>query len=365
MTVEIDVFQIIQVHKAGHDVVVAALAVLERVGDVHDAGETEFVIQTAVRVMVTGDGFDERNGQAPDGEQVSADFGVGGIEMFAFDDVDGRLGGVRFREDGRVFLRQTVGQNNFADVVQHAGGEGLFGQVRVIEIVVEQAAAKDADLRGVIPDLFDGELRTLAFVERREQRRGQGERLDDTHAEQLHGFVHGKDFAAETEERGVGELQQLGGERGITRGDFGDAFRGGRGRLDGVGDLEIQFREAGEIFQAGGEFADLAVAQLRLHIGDATQATFQIIETTGLVEKLVREADAFHDLAQFRITGKHDAHGLWMFAEHVIEELRAIDAGHAHVGDDDIERLQSDLGEGLFAALDELHIPFRRHGTHA
>ena len=189
--------------------------------------------------------------------------------------------------------------------------------------------------------------------------------MDDAHAEQLHGFIHGIDLAAETEERGVGNLQELGGKRRVLGRDFGDAVGRGQWRLQGLGDLEIKLGDAGQAGHAAGDGAQFIVSELLLDARDFFEARLQVIEAAGLGEKLVGEADATDDLAQVRIAGEDDAYGLRVVAQDVVEQLRAVDTGHAHVSDDDVKFFLFNELTGGLAALGELHVPFAGHGAHA
>ena len=123
----------------------------------------------------------------------------------------------------------------------------------------------------------------------------------------------------------------------VLRGQSCDALNRGVGRLERVGDLEIQFRHAGQVLDAADQFMKLFVVQAGFDLDDALDAIFQVFQAARLAEELVAEADAMDDFAQIRVAGENDADGLGVQPLDVVEQLRPVHAGHPHVGHDDVK----------------------------
>ena len=83
----------------------------------------------------------------------------------------------------------------------------------------------------------------------------------------------------------------------------------------------------------------------------------QCFAVTGLVQELMRDRQRTHDGFALGLAGQHDARGRGEVALDVAQQLGAVHAGHAHVGDDDVRRSLLHLLERLLAAEREGHLP--------
>jgi len=134
--------EIAGVHPAGHDCRVPRLRVLQNIGNMDDAGEAEFTGPALTREMVVGHGFHQRNGQTPQRQQISANFRVSGLKIFSLHFKQGGKRFAGFLHYRGILHRQSVGQNDFSDVVQHPRAKRLFGQKRVVETLGENSLRK-------------------------------------------------------------------------------------------------------------------------------------------------------------------------------------------------------------------------------
>lgn len=360
-----DALGVFHVYFAVGEFILMGLFAFQDVGDVDGTDEAEFFVVEELGFVMVGDAFDEVQGQAPEGEEIGADIGVGGTKGFAFGIEQGDAFFAALFEDGGVFGGQIFGDDEFANIMEYAGGKGLVGEVSAVgELVVGNPAGEEAGLGGVFPHFFEGKFGAFGLIEFGEKGDGKGEGLEGADAEELDGFFDGVDFAAEAEEGGVAEVKEFGGEGGVFAGDVGDAIGGGVGGFEGFEHLHVEMGGAGQMVDAGGEGAQAFVMDLAFQGGDAADAVAEFGEVAGFLEKLVDDADAAHGFAEVGVAGEDDANGAGMFAEDLVEELGTVDAGHAHVGDNDIEGLLVEEFKGAFTGLSIVGIPFFGHGPH-
>jgi hypothetical protein len=83
----------------------------------------------------------------------------------------------------------------------------------------------------------------------------------------------------------------------------------------------------------------------------------QRFAVAGLVQELVRDRQRPHDGFALGLPGQHDARRRREVALDVSQQLRAVHAGHAHVGDDHVGRGLLHGVERLLAAEREGHLP--------
>jgi hypothetical protein len=83
----------------------------------------------------------------------------------------------------------------------------------------------------------------------------------------------------------------------------------------------------------------------------------QGLAVAGLVQELMGHGQRAHDGFAFRLARQHDARRAREVALDVAQQLGAVHAGHAHVGDDDVRRGLLHLLERLLAAEREGHVP--------
>ena len=83
----------------------------------------------------------------------------------------------------------------------------------------------------------------------------------------------------------------------------------------------------------------------------------QRFAVAGLVQELMGDGQRAHDGFAFRLARQHDARRGGEVALDVPQQLGAIHAGHAHVGDDDVRGRLLHLLERLLAAECEGHVP--------
>ena len=57
---------------------------------------------------------------------------MGGVKVFTLNGAQRRARPEGFLDGGRIFRRQTIGENEFAEIVQDAGAKGLLAQERVL-----------------------------------------------------------------------------------------------------------------------------------------------------------------------------------------------------------------------------------------
>ena len=83
----------------------------------------------------------------------------------------------------------------------------------------------------------------------------------------------------------------------------------------------------------------------------------QRLAVAGLVQELVGHRQCPHDGFALRLAGEHDACRGGEVTLDVAQQLGAIHARHAHVGDDHVGRRLLHLLERLLAAEREGHVP--------
>ena len=83
----------------------------------------------------------------------------------------------------------------------------------------------------------------------------------------------------------------------------------------------------------------------------------QRLAVAGLVQELVGHRQRPHDGFALRLAGEHDARRGGEVTLDVAQQLGAIHARHAHVGDDHVGRRLLHLLERLLAAEREGHLP--------
>jgi hypothetical protein len=83
----------------------------------------------------------------------------------------------------------------------------------------------------------------------------------------------------------------------------------------------------------------------------------QRFAVTGLVQELVGDRQRPHDGFALGLAGQHDARRGGEVALDVAQQLGAVHARHAHVGDDHVRRRLLHVFEGLLAAEGEGHLP--------
>ena len=159
---------------------------------------------------------------------------MGTAEGSDFEGLDGRGIAVGLAEDLGVFPRFFGEQDDFAGVVEKAGGEALFGHRLIGGFRGGDALRDGGHADAVVPERGDMKGDGGFPVELREDVDGQGEGADGFDTDERDGLAEAGDAAVGSDEGGVGELENLGGHADVFRDDLFDAperghFRAQRG----------------------------------------------------------------------------------------------------------------------------------------
>ena len=116
---------------------------------------------------MAGDGLNDSGGEAPEGEEIRAGFGMGGAEGLAFDFPGGDVFLAAEVEGVAIGFVEVDGEGELADVVQEGGGVGFLGEGGVLGDVFGTGARGVGDDLAMFPDLVGGEVFEFCFVELR------------------------------------------------------------------------------------------------------------------------------------------------------------------------------------------------------
>src|SRR5713101_99572 len=94
-----------------------------------------------------------------------------------------------------------------------------------------------------------------------------------------------------------------------------------------------------------------------MRVEAAVDYAHESLRIARLAQVLMGDRDQAQCLLQLGISRKHDADGLRPALTDTLKELSSIHSRHAHIRDDDIERLSLELGDCSFAAIHEHHGP--------
>jgi hypothetical protein len=190
-----------------------------------------------------------------------------------------------------------------------------------------------------------------------ERAAAEHQRLDDLDAQVRHRRPDADDLLAQPEVRGIHELQHFRADRGVH---LDDLREGGGIRLRIRGEpreLRICRRYRGDALELAHERRQRRVLHelvQRMRLLDDRAQRFAVAR---FVEELVRDGQRPHDRLAFRLARQHDARGRGKIPLDVPQQLRAIHAGHAHVGDDHVGRRLLHRVQCLLAAQREGHFP--------
>src|SRR5882724_12374292 len=123
---------------------------------------------TVMRVMMKNNGFDKRDGQAPQAEQVTADFRVARAKYLTLRFNEGN-GGLLGLVDGFNILFGKVGQQHeAANIVEETGGKCLLDDSSFLAFQLGDPAGRAGGGEAVHPQFFEGKWAVLDFLEFRE-----------------------------------------------------------------------------------------------------------------------------------------------------------------------------------------------------
>ena len=108
--------------------------------------------------MMQGDRFDHGIRQAPEGQEVGADFGMGRAEDILLGLPEGNFLLARHGERGLELIGQAVGDDQFAGVVEQAGHKALVGGFGIEVLRHGNSFGQDAGDPAMVPQVFKGEL---------------------------------------------------------------------------------------------------------------------------------------------------------------------------------------------------------------
>jgi len=163
---------------------------------------------------------------APEGEEVGADFGVGGAEAADFGFGDGDAEFLCGLEDFGLFFGGVGVDDDAANVVKEAGEERAFAGVLGEILGLRDAAGAEGDAQAVFPKLGGRSFFVGLIGVAGEGLQAEDEAADGFEADELDGVDGADDFAAEAELGGVDDLQKFGGDGGVLLDEFGDFVEG-------------------------------------------------------------------------------------------------------------------------------------------
>jgi len=169
----------------------------------------------AARAVVKRNSFDDSSGQAPNGEQVGAGFGMGRAEQFRFDFVNGNSAALGECVRAVVFAREVRCEQQFAQIVEQCAGEGGIGGVLIDTFHLGDAAGQCADGEAMLPNLVGGKIERLDAIELIVGLDGQDERFDNLDAQNERGFAWRGNGSRQAEDGRIDRLEDLGGDRHV------------------------------------------------------------------------------------------------------------------------------------------------------
>src|SRR5271155_5176844 len=194
-------------------------------------------------------------------------------------------------------------------------------------------------------------------VEGAEDFHGEDEIFQNAFAEISDGRIDVADIAGDSEEGGVYQLQNLGGHGRIAFDQQGDAPRSAIGISEGCAHFDAGFRERRQLLHGADDAFEALVIQDAVEAGGALDGGLQGVLIAGLHKKLVRDRHGVESGFQFGVAGKNDAKDAGILFAHGFEQSGAIHSGHAHIGNDHVERSGlHHLQRGLTAGS-ERHFP--------
>lgn len=225
--------------------------------------------------MVESDRFNNRSGQAPDGQQAGADVGVRGAEDPVFKHMQTGFFLLCELDSLAKRCRQIGGKQNFAQIVQQPGGVSLLGQIGLLLFEHDDLAGKLADQDGVEPEFIDRKAGLGQTVEFGKSVGQEHEGAGGFQAEIGHGFGRLIYLQMQPEDGGVGQLEDFGSDGGILRDDFADGFDGSRRRFHFQSDTKVEARGAGDPTQFSDQGLSLGTGRPRSWGRDMVQSADQ------------------------------------------------------------------------------------------
>jgi len=123
---------------------------IDQVGNIDGIGDGEGGLGTQPGFVMVGDGLDDGAGQSPEIEQVSAEFGVGGLQNVPFGSVQGEKSQARFDDRLPVFFGEAGDQDHLSGVVENSGHrcdiQEIVGHVKSVADAAGQGSDSHAML---------------------------------------------------------------------------------------------------------------------------------------------------------------------------------------------------------------------------
>lgn len=330
----------------------AAGARAGRVGElrgVDGLGGGEFGEVVGREGLVVLDGVDDGLRQAPEGEEVGADFDVRSAEG-GFLALGQAFGAARRGQDFDIALAEATGEDEFADIVEQAAEKRLFGLGAGGAFEAGDFAGGEGDAHGVAPEFLATGAGLGIGVVKIEDVDAEGEGAEDFDPDDLDGIGGGKNLLGAAELRGVDDLQQLHGEAGVLFDDGADIFDGAVGGIEEAAEAQVGFGRRGQGAGAADEAPNIGVFDEVVILADAAEQLGQLAEVKGFMKEAMAEGEAFGDLLAIGKAGDDDAGRFGMVLDDFGEEFDAIDFRHGEIADDDVEAVFAQKVERLRGA---------------
>src|SRR5580658_742058 len=327
----------------------------EGAGQMHVGERAARLIPAVGRMQLVEDGLDHHLRKAPEPEQIGPDLGMAGAERGAlcrleteFDD---------FVQGGPVALGIGIEEDERTDICEQAcairlrlcrlagtilpgeklgqGAESMAMRVQLLELLrlcrTILGPAEDAVRQRQGPNRFQAE---------------QSDRLTDLGYAGIHREI-----------RGIGDLEQAGRHGDIFGDDRGDGFARDIVPAHGLRDPQIELRRGRQIVQTRNELTEPRVAQDPMQASGTIHQGDDRIRVAGLGQILVGRADRAEEARISSVAGQDDPLRAGRAPLDFGQELGAIEPGHAHVRNHDIEASCRKQGQGRLRIGEEHHVP--------
>ena len=171
------------------------------------------------------------------------------------------------------------------------------------------------------------------------------------------GDVNNPRVGVAAEVRGVGELQHLRRHRHVGLHDPRDVSHARLSGRQQLGQLAVHPWCGGQRRRSRGAAIELDPRGHLLERAGALDHCDESIRVARLGQQPMGDRGRARDHLHFSLSGEDDPDGGRIQLAHPRQQPRAVDLGHAHVGDDDVVGLARQLIERLVRAADEAHRP--------
>jgi hypothetical protein len=170
------------------------------------------------------------------------------------------------------------------------------------------------------------------------------------------------DGPAQPEKGAVDDLEQLGGHPRVALDDvaqlLGAHLRVGQGLLQ----LPEGLGHARQVVDGSQQLLDLVRDPVTPDQAGIADHGLELLRVAGLGHVLVGHAHALGHQLLVGVPGQDHPDRLGVAPPHLVQQLGAVHARHAHVGHHHVEGGRGHGGQGLFAAAHEGHVPLVPHG---